>query len=477
MDLQRDAIAAVREGFEVVDPLLKKKFKGYGVTIPEAQVALVAIDPHTGAIKALVGGRNYAASQLNRALSRRPPGSVFKPFVYTAALNTALTDPANALTPVSTFVDEPTTFIYSGGRTYQPGNFHDSFSGTVTLRYALTKSLNIPTVKIAERVGYGTVLDLAKRAGLDMDGASATPAIALGSVGETPIDMAGAYTIFANNGQFVQPNYISEIRDQHGTSIYESTLEKKLTIDPRVVYMMTNLMEDVLRTGTGAGVRSRGFTLPAAGKTGSSHDAWFAGYTSKLLCVVWVGFDDYRDVKLEGAKAALPIWTAFMKRAHTHRSYRRVSGFDAPSGIVSADVDPESGQLATSACPTFKSEVFIAGTQRRGVVSSARRRQHAGGELGDRRTVASHCARGNPSNRRRLASRGSRHRALHPDHAAARPPACRGETEEKRVFRSPQKRVQVAPSTLVHGSVQRYSVRKIKGGRICSPRFYALQRS
>ncbi len=363
MDLQRDAIAAVREGFEAVDPLLKKVFKGYGSTIPEAQVALVAIDPHTGAIKALVGGRNYGMSQLDRALSRRPPGSVFKPFVYTAALNTALTDPTNALTPVSTFVDEPTTFVYSGGRTYAPGNFHDSFSGTVTLRYALTKSLNIPTVKIAERVGYGTVLDLAKRAGLNMDGASATPAIALGSVGETPIDMAGAYTIFSNYGQFVKPNYISEIRDQHGTSIFQAQLEKKYIVDPRVAYMMTNLMEDVLRSGTGAGVRSRGFTLPAAGKTGSSHDAWFAGYTSKLLCIVWVGFDDYRDVKLEGAKAALPIWVAFMKRAHTHRSYRNVSGFDAPSGIVSADIDPESGELATGACPHFKSEVFIAGTQ------------------------------------------------------------------------------------------------------------------
>lgn len=134
-------------------------------------------------------------------------------------------------------------------------------------------------------------------------------------------------------------------------------------IDPRVAYLMTNLMEDVLRTGTGAGVRSRGFTLPAAGKTGSSHDAWFAGYTSKLLCIVWVGFDDYRDVKLEGAKAALPIWTDFMKRAHQHPEYRGVVPFAAPDGIVSAEIDPDSGQLATSACPTYRAEVFIAGTQ------------------------------------------------------------------------------------------------------------------
>ncbi len=361
MELQRDAAAAIRIGMAEVDPLLKKKFKGYGQTIPEAQVALVAIDPHTGGVKALIGGRNYGMSQLNRALARRPPGSVFKPFVYTAALATALDDPSNALTPVSTFADEPTTFYYDG-KTYEPSNFHEAFYGTVTLRYALTKSLNIPTVKIAEKVGYRKVLDLARRAGLTMD-AYATPAIALGSAGVTPLEVAGAYTIFANKGAWVKPTYISEIRDQRGTSIYTNPGERKNVIDPRVAYMMTNLMEDVLRTGTGAGVRSRKFYLPAAGKTGSSHDAWFAGFTSKLLCIVWVGFDDYRDVKLEGAKAALPIWTEFMKRAHSHREYRKVSGFEAPGGIVSAEIDPESGELATSACPKFRAEVFIAGTE------------------------------------------------------------------------------------------------------------------
>jgi penicillin-binding protein 1B len=362
MNLQRDASAAIRAGLAEVDGVLKKRFKGYGTTIPEAQVALVAIDPHTGGIKALVGGRNYGASQLDRALARRPPGSVFKPFVYTAALNTGLTDPSNALTPVSTFVDEPTTFVYDNDKTYEPSNFHEAFYGKVTLRYALTKSLNIPTVKVAERVGYATVLDLAHKAGLDFD-APPTPAIALGSVGVTPIDMAGAYTIFANQGVYVKPNYITEIRDKGGASIYRNKVEQKEVLDPRVAYLVTNLLEDVLRSGTGAGVRGRGFVLPAAGKTGSSHDAWFAGFTSKLLCVVWVGFDDYRDIKVEGAKAALPIWTEFMKRAHQEREYREVSGFDAPDGIVSAEIDPESGQLATTGCPEVRTEVFIAGTQ------------------------------------------------------------------------------------------------------------------
>jgi penicillin-binding protein 1B len=362
LDLQHDAAAAIRAGFEQVDPLLKRKFKGYGQTVPLAQAALVAIDPHTGEIKALMGGRNYGLSQLDRALSRRPPGSVFKPFVYTAALATGLSEGTGAITTVSTFEDEPTTFYYDNDRTYEPANFHDQFNGTVTLRKALTKSLNIPTVKIAERIGYDNVLNLAKAAGLSID-APPTPAIALGSAGVPPIDIAGAYTIFANDGVWVKPNYIEEIRDQHGSPIFVNKPQTKLVLDPRVAYLMTDLLEDVLRTGTGAGVRGRGFTLPAAGKTGSSHDAWFAGYTSKLLCIVWVGFDDYRDVKLEGAKAALPLWTEFMKRAHQHPEYRTVQPFGAPDGIVSAEIDPDSGQLATSACPTYRAEVFIAGTQ------------------------------------------------------------------------------------------------------------------
>jgi penicillin-binding protein 1B len=361
MDLERDATAAVRIGLDELDPILKRRFKGYGTTVPVAQAALVAIDPHTGEIKALVGGRNYGASQLDRALSRRPPGSVFKPFVYTAAMNTALVDGTNAITPVTQFKDEPTTFYYDD-RTYEPADYKHEYYGTVTVREALTKSLNVPTVEIAERVGYGTVLDLAKRAGLIMD-VPPTPAIALGSVGETPIDVAGAYTIFANNGVYVKPNYIEDIRDQDGTPIFTAKPDTREVIDPRVAYMMTNLMEGVIDHGTGAGVRARGFRLPAAGKTGTSHDAWFAGYTSKLLCVVWVGFDDYRDVKTEGARAALPIWTEFMKRAHMHREYRNVHDFDAPDGIVSAEIDPESGELATNACPTVKTEVFIAGTQ------------------------------------------------------------------------------------------------------------------
>ncbi len=189
--------------------------------------------------------------------------------------------------------------------------------------------------------------------------------MALGSYEVTPLEMAGAYTVFANYGSRLSPSFIHAIRDRQAASIFESHPVRKPAIDPRVAYVVENMMEEVLRSGTGAGVRSRGFNLPAAGKTGSSHDGWFAGFTSKLICVVWVGFDDNRDIKLEGAHSALPIWTEFMKRAHQHPEYRNVHGFAAPAGVITAEIDADTGELATPNCPNVRSEVFIDGTQPR----------------------------------------------------------------------------------------------------------------
>lgn len=356
MKLQRDALEAVQIGIREVDAQLAKMRRKY----PEPQVALVCIDPRTAEVKALIGGRSYAQSQLNRALARRQPGSAFKPFVYAAALNTALEGRDPIITPVTTVVDGPTTFYYED-REYTPNNFRQQFNGPVTLRFALAKSLNIPTVKFAEMAGYQTVADLAEAAGLK--GVKPTPALALGAYEVTPLDIAAAYTIFSNEGTWVQRNLIREIRSTDGSLIYQYQPVTRQVLDPRVAYMIVNLMEEVLRSGTGAGVRSRGFLLPAAGKTGTSHDAWFVGFTSKLLCVVWVGFDDNQELPLEGAKAALPIWTEFMKRAHRHREYRGAQPFSPPDGVAIVDIDPQSGQLATAACPKVISEVFIAGTQ------------------------------------------------------------------------------------------------------------------
>lgn len=360
MNLQREAVEAVRIGMQEVDEQLAAR-RRKGQEVKEPQVALVALDPQTGEVKALVGGRNYGVSQLNRVLAKRQPGSVFKPFVYAAALNTAVTEGLRAITPATTYLDEPTTFWYDS-KPYEPNNYKNEFHGVVTLRQAIAKSMNIPTVKIAEAVGYDAVVDLVRQAGMNAD-IKPTPAVALGAYDVTPLEIAGAYTIFANEGVFAKPNWIGTIRDQNGRAIYERKIEHRAVLDPRVAYMMVNLMEEVMRSGTGAGVRGRGFLLPAAGKTGTSRDGWFAGFTSKLICVVYVGFDDGQELKLEGARSALPVWTEFMKRAHKYREYRNAHPFEAPDGILSVEIDPSSGQLATASCPLARTEMFIAGTQ------------------------------------------------------------------------------------------------------------------
>jgi penicillin-binding protein 1B len=361
LNLQRAAAEAVRIGMQEVDQRLSRRRRRKGETLPQAQCALVALDPETGAIKALIGGRDYGASQLDRALAKRQPGSAFKPFVYAAAMDTALTGGTRIITPVTRVLDEPTTFWFDD-KPYAPENFEHKYYGEVTLREALAKSLNVPAVKVAEMVGFDTVEALAKQAGMNLN-IRATPAIALGAYEVTPIEVAGSYTIFANHGTYVKPNWVSLIRDRQGNVLFSAVPDKRQVLDPRVAYLMVSLLEEVLRSGTGAGVHARGFNLPAAGKTGTSHDGWFVGFTSRLICAVWVGFDDNRELGLEGAHSALPVWAEFMKRAHQYREYRNVHEFQPPDGIVTVEVDPLTGQLATPACPSPVAEVFLSGTQ------------------------------------------------------------------------------------------------------------------
>jgi penicillin-binding protein 1B len=309
----------------------------------------------------VIGGRNYGMSQLNHALAKRQPGSIFKPFVYAAALNTGVQGGPNILTASTQVLDEPTTFWFDG-KPYEPSNFKQEFHGMVTLREALAHSMNVATVKVAEMVGYDSVVDMANRAGMNYK-IQPTPAVALGAYEITPLEAAGAYTIFSNQGNYVKPSFLSLVRGQDGQIIYKNQIAQKQVLDPRVAYLMTNLMEEVLRSGTAAGVRAGGFTVPAAGKTGTSHDGWFAGYTSELMCIVWVGFDDNRELDLEGAHSAAPIWAEFMKRALGFREYRDAQEFVAPEGIVTVEIDPESGMPATPYCPKTRTEVYIAGTQ------------------------------------------------------------------------------------------------------------------
>jgi penicillin-binding protein 1B len=360
-DLQRDAAEAVATGMKEVDGILARRHKKSNVPYEEPQVALICLDPHTGEVKALVGGRNYGVSQLNHANAKRPSGSVFKAFVYAAALNTGLWDHPNPITPSSLFQDEPRTF-YFDGKPYAPVDYHHGeWNGDVTLRNAFAKSLNVPAVEVAETTGYEAVADLAHKAGLPE--IQPTPAMALGSYDVTPMEMAGAYTMFANNGVLVKPRLIEKIVDKSGADVWNSQPETTQILDPRVDFLMISMMQEVLRSGSGARIHAYGLSVPAAGKTGTSHDAWFAGFTTKLLCIVWVGLDDYQDLKVEGAHAALPVWAEFMKLAHKHRAYRDVSDFTIPEGVVSAQIDPDTGQLATGACPKVQTEYYLVGTQ------------------------------------------------------------------------------------------------------------------
>ncbi|MEO7651563.1 MAG: PBP1A family penicillin-binding protein [Bryobacteraceae bacterium] len=362
MGLQHDAAEAIAIGMRQVDEVLRKRAKAKRQPVDVApQVALVALDPHTGEVKALIGGRDYQASQLNRALARRQPGSAFKPFVYASALNTGLQGGPQVFTPASTVMDEPTSFRSAGDR-YMPANFGHGFSGMVTLRRALIKSLNVPTVKLAERVGYGRIATMAKQAGLG-DGVNPTPSIALGAYETSPLDLAGAYTVFANGGEYVAPGLVQLVRGRNNEVVYRRDPPRTRVLDPRVAYLMVNLMEDVMRSGTAAGARSKGFTAFAAGKTGTSRDGWFAGFTSGLLCVVWVGFDDNRDLQLEASKSALPVWTEFMKRAMKRQEYQEAKPFAPPRGISSALIDGDTGMLPGAFCPNVRTEFFLAGTE------------------------------------------------------------------------------------------------------------------
>jgi penicillin-binding protein 1B len=363
-DLQRATSDAVEIGVKNIDSQLARRYarwKKEGQPAPEAQVAMVVLDPHTGEIKALVGGRDYGESQLNHILARRQPGSAFKPFVYAAAFEGAVDGVQPIVTPATTVMDEPTTFEFDG-KDYTPNNYGEKFHGQVTVREALTYSLNVATVKVAELVGYTRVSDMAHEFGLD-PGIQPTPSMALGAYEMTPLEVAAGYTILANEGVRTEPMFIRNVVNAQGESLEKNSIRSRRALDPRVAYLVTSMLEDVINQGTGAIVRARGFTSPAAGKTGTSRDGWFAGYTTNLLAIVWVGFDDNRDLGLSGASAPAPIWADFMKRAVALPAYQNVQEFDMPDGVTKVTIDPESLMLATPECPVTREEVYIHGTE------------------------------------------------------------------------------------------------------------------
>jgi penicillin-binding protein 1B len=370
-DLQRAASDAVSVGMQNVDEMVRKAHRGTGpITYP--QVSLIALNPHTGQVLALVGGRNYGVSQLNHATAKRPTGSIFKPFVYATAyaqsINGGTLADGSTFTAVTQLNDVQTTFTFDNGRqTYTPRDYKDEYHGNVTAIYALAHSLNNATVALGQQVGFENVAALGRAAGVTA--ARGTPAVSLGSYDATPLDMAGAYTVFANNGVHLNPWMLSSVRNDRGEVVADFTPEARQVMDPKASFLTSSLMEGVMNFGYGYAARQRGFMAPAAGKTGTSHDAWFAGYSSNLICIVWIGNDDYTDVKLSGALAAAPIWAEFMNRAIKLPQYSDMHSFSPPEGVGLYRIDKETSLLADDTCPNAFTAAFLNGTQPQGSCS------------------------------------------------------------------------------------------------------------
>ena len=374
-ELQRAAAEAVTVGMQHADEEIRRAHKGGGpVMLP--QVALVALNPHTGQVLAMVGGRNYGTSQLNHATSKRPTGSIFKPFVYATAeagavsgqmLGQTTDDDGNisgggTFTAVTQLSDVPTTFTFDNGRqTYSPRNFMGHFHGQVSAAVALAQSLNNATISLGEKVGFENVAALARASGIV--NARGTPSVSLGAYDATPLDMAGAYTVFANGGVHLNPWLLASVRNDRGDVVADFTPEARQVMDPKAAFLTSNLLEGVMNFGYGYVVRQRGFTAPAAGKTGTSHDAWFAAYSSNLICVVWVGNDDYSNINLTGAVLAAPVWAEFMNRAIKLPQYSDMKAFTPPSGITEYRIDKVSNLLADDSCPAAYTLAFLDGTQ------------------------------------------------------------------------------------------------------------------
>ena len=350
--LQRLAQQAVRDGLETVD----RRRSGEGT----AQAALVATNPRTGEILALVGGRAYGRSQFNRAThARRQPGSVFKPFVYLAAFERALLDRRTDFTPATVVYDEPTAFA-DDTRVWHPDNYDGQYDGPITLRRALARSRNVAAVKVAEMAGYDRLAALWQRAGGSP--IDPYPSIALGAFETTPLEMASAYGVLATNGVHHPLRVIQSLRNGDHDVEMAPAAPRRVT-RPDLTYLVTNMLRSVLRDGTGSAARASGFWLDAAAKSGTTNDlrdAWFVGFTPELLTVVWVGLDDNRPLGLTGSQAALPIWTTFMTGA---LAGQRAQVFDVPIGVSFATIDPTTGELARPGCPDTLSESFLTGTQ------------------------------------------------------------------------------------------------------------------
>ena len=328
LDLQQLAARAVRQQLDRLDKIYRPR----GLT---PQAAFVALDPKTGNVLAMIGGRDYAESQMNRVTdARRQPGSVFKPFVYSAALE-------SGMSPLAMFKDAPQEFTYDRKVKYRPANYGGGYSmQDVPMRTGLIKSLNVVTVDVAIQTGLVRVANTAQQFGLPRP--VPYPALALGTTEATPLQIAAAYAAFANGGYAIQPNAFART---------ETIQQNTPAIQPTTAFMITDMLEGVIEKGTARAARGLIPGTAIAGKTGTSRDGWFVGYTPNLVCAVWIGFDNNKQLGLTGAEAAMPVWTEFMKGAVDLRPELGGKAFEQPAGISIVEVDSETEALSTGNCP------------------------------------------------------------------------------------------------------------------------------
>jgi penicillin-binding protein 1B len=349
------------EGLESGLARLERAYPALKGSEQPLQGAVVVLDPSTGAILALVGGRDYRVSQFNRAVqAHRQAGSLFKPFVYLTAFEASRSGATPSMTPATLLADEPVTFESEHG-TWAPQNYDRQFRGSVTLRSALEQSLNVPAVRVARAVGTQPILDVIRQLGVTT-AVTNDLSVALGSPAVSLLDMVTAYGTVANGGVWVRPTSLRAASDRNGMTVWTAAPDRRQAVSPQAAYLVTSLLDGVVRRGTATKAKVLGLTGAIAGKTGTTdgyRDAWFIGYTSDLVIGVWVGFDDERAIRLTGAQAALPIWLDIARRMLPEQA----PPFSPPSGIVTRAIDPKTGQLATSQCPEQVEEVFIEGTE------------------------------------------------------------------------------------------------------------------
>ncbi|MBC8183218.1 PBP1A family penicillin-binding protein [candidate division KSB1 bacterium] len=362
--LQNIAQAAVRDELAKLDERLG--FQEYDLASIEEkkhyiQAALVSMDPRTGKVKAMVGGRDFSVSQFNRSISNnRQAGSSFKPFLFLAAID------QGKYTPASIVVDSAVTFEYDRQK-WTPSNFDNSFSGPITIKTALSKSRNVVAAKVIFDITPERTVDYAKIMGIKSP-LSATPSLALGTSGVSPLEMCSAYCPFANGGISREPLIIKYIENSLGNTLDEFSSQSNQVVDPQSIYLVLDMLREVVETGSGRSVRSLGFHRPAAGKTGTTNDArdaWFIAFTPELVTAVWVGFDDNRPIKdknnVELSSAiAIPIWTQFLENALRGERYRN---FPIPEGIIFVYVDPKTGEIVPQDFPGAQQVALKAGTE------------------------------------------------------------------------------------------------------------------